>query len=74
MNYFTITTTPEVAEKIKKQCEWDERMGCNRSIVLGDIRSEKGLGSEFSVVQIKARNGKIVPSDIFFLGLFCANR
>lgn len=73
--WFTITTSRDVADKIKKQCEWDERMNANRSFILGDIRHEKGLTSDYSVVQIKARDGfKIEPSDIFFLGLFTASQ
>lgn len=73
-SYFTITTSPETAEKIKKQCEWDARFGDTRSYKLGQIRTEKGLTSDYSVVQIIAKNGKINPSDIFFLGLFTAGQ
>ena len=73
--WFTITTSPDVAEKIKKQCEWGEKMNSNRSFILGKITHEKGLTSDYSVVQIKSRDGvKIEPSDIFFLGLFAAGQ
>jgi hypothetical protein len=72
-SYFTITTNPETAQKIKKQCEWDARFG-NRSYKLGQIRTEKGLVSDYSIVQIIANNEKINPSDIFFLGLFAAGQ
>jgi len=73
--WFTITTDTDTAERIKKQCEFDERMNTGRSYVLGKIIHEKGLTSNYSVVQIKARDGvKIEPSDIFFLGLFTGNR
>ena len=73
--WFTITTSPDVAEKIKKQCEWDEKMSSNRSFILGKITHEKGLTSDYSVVQIKSRDGvEIEPSDIFFLGLFAAGK
>lgn len=72
--YFTITTNPETAEKIRKQCEWDKRFGDTRSYILGQIRTEKGLVSEYSVVQIFAKEKRIDPSDIFFLGLFSAGQ
>lgn len=70
--YFTITTNPETAALIKKECERLERTG-GRSFVLSGIRTEKGSVSDYSVVHIKPRNGKIDPSDIFFLGLFSAH-
>ena len=71
-SYFTITTNPETAEKIKKQCEFDKKFGDTRSFRLGKIDTYKGLTSDYSVVQIVAKQGQIKPSDIFFLGLFAA--
>lgn len=72
--WFTITTNPEVAEKIRKQCEWDKRFGDTRSYRLGEIRTEKGMVSDYSVVQIVAKKETIEPSGIFFLGLFCSDK
>lgn len=77
--HFTITTSKEVAEQIKKQCEWDEKFRSNRSFVLGEIAHHKsaldGSCDGFSVVQIKAKDGlRIEPSDIFWLGHFSANK
>lgn len=72
--YFTITTNKETADKIKRQCEFEEKHGWIRSYKLGDIRHETGLVSEYSIVQIKSRYEKIAPEDVFFLGLFCANQ
>lgn len=70
-DYFTITTNRDTAEKIEKQCIWDEKFKSGRSIVLGKIVHD----DRFSVVQIKAREGaKIKPEDIFWLGLFSATR
>jgi hypothetical protein len=63
--YFTIATNRKVAEEIRKQCEFDERMG-NRSYKLGEINHREG----HSVVQILAKNERIEPSDIFWLGHF----
>ncbi len=68
--YFTITTNKKVADKIKKQCEWDEQYKSERSFVLGKIEHNEG----FSIVQIKAKDGlHIDPSDIFWLGHFSAS-
>lgn len=64
--YFTITTNPETAEKIKKQCEWDDKYGVERSYVLGSITRYKGLESDYSVVQIKAKGGRKINQKIYF--------
>lgn len=74
---FEITTNKETAEKIRKECEWGVKMGCRRSYELGEISHHDSVlgGYGYSIVQIKAIEGKpIKPSDIFFLGLFCADR
>ena len=72
---FEITTNKETAYQIEKQCQLDEKQGFNRSYVLGNITHQNGLVSDFSTVQIKARDGKqIKPSDIFWLGHFSASR
>ena len=63
--YFTITTTKEVAEAIKNQCEFEAKFSSNRSYELGDIIHN----DTYSVVQIKAINGKkIEAEDVFWLG------
>lgn len=67
--YFTITTTKEVAEQIERQCRYEEKILLTRSYVLGTIAHNEG----YSVVQIKARNEKIEPEDIFWLGHFSAH-
>ena len=66
---FIITTNREVAEQIKKQCEWDELFG-KRSYKLGDISHYDG----YSDVQILAKGGTIKASDIFWLGHFSASK
>ena len=71
---FTITTSPQTAEKIKKQCEWDERVESNRSYRLGKITTKKGVMSDYSLVQIIAKNGQIDHVDVFFLGFFAAGK
>ncbi len=63
--YFTITTDRSVADKIKKQCEFDQKFS-QRSFELDEIVHEQN----YSVVQIKAKNKTIDPSDIFWLGYF----
>lgn len=64
MEYFTITTNREVADQIKRQCIFDEKMGFT-SYELGKISHEEN----YSVVQIKAKDGKqIKPEDLFWLG------
>lgn len=69
--YFTITTNKEVAEQIKRQCEWDEKFNSNRSFELGEITHDEG----FSVVQLKTKDGlPINLSDIFWIGHFSASR
>lgn len=68
---FTITTSKKVADAIKKTFEFEEYLRWYRTCQLGEISHHIG----FSVVEIKARNGaKINPEDIFFIGLFSANR
>ena len=67
--YFTITTNKEVAELIKQQCERDEKYNSGRSYELGKITHNEG----YSVVQIKAKDGKAIKhEDIFWLGHFSA--
>lgn len=66
--YFIITTNKEVAEQIRKQCDFDERMG-GRSYKLGEINHQPG----YSDVQIIAKNDKIEPADIFWLGHYSAS-
>ena len=66
---FIITTNREVAEQIRKQCEWDERFA-KRSYKLGKIDHYDG----YSDVQILAKDGKILPSDLFWLGHFSATQ
>lgn len=70
MNYFTITTNKEVADKIVAQCKMDERVSPNRSYKLGQVRTE----TEFSVVQICAKDQLIKPADLFWLGFTAANK
>lgn len=70
MNYFTITTNKATADKIKAQCELEEKHGYGRSYKLGKIVENEG----FSIVQIVAREDKIKPDELFFLGLFCADK
>ncbi len=74
MRYFTITTSVDVAEAVKKTFASEEKMGQKRTCVLGDIRIEKGMVSNYAVIQIKPReqDGFIEPSDIFFIGHFSA--
>ena len=63
--YFTITTNRQVALAIELQCRYDAKMG-HRSYKLGDVSHHEN----FSVVQIKPKNERIEPSDIFWLGHF----
>jgi len=63
--FFTITTNRETADKIKKQCDWDERFQSGRSYEIGEIVHYEG----YSMVQINSKDGKkIGPEDIFWLG------
>jgi hypothetical protein len=66
---FTITTNREVAEQIIKQCNWDERFN-KRSYKLGKVYHCSG----YSDVEILAKDGKILPSDLFWLGHFSASQ
>jgi hypothetical protein len=66
---FIITTNREVAEQIRKQCEWDERFA-KRSYKLGKTDHYDG----YSDVQILAKDGTIKASDIFWLGHFSARK
>ena len=66
--YFIITTNREVAEQIRQQCAFDEKFG-NRGYKLGDIDHHPG----YSNVQIVAKNEKIDPADLFWLGHFSAS-
>lgn len=66
--YFTITTNKETAEKIEAQCACDKSFGDVRSYKLGQVRHEE----HYSVVQIIAKEEKITPEDIFWLGYFSA--
>ena len=68
--YFTITTTKEIADDIKSQCEFEAKFSSNRSYELGDIIHNE----TYSVVQIKAIKGrKIEAEDVFWLGHHSAN-
>lgn len=68
--HFIITTNREVAEKIAKHIEWEEKMfPGKRSYILGKVDHNEG----YSDVQIKAREELIKPSDIFWLGHYSAN-
>jgi hypothetical protein len=66
-NYFIITTNREVATQIEKQCAFDAKME-DRSYKLGQINHHE----RFSDVQILAKNDKILPQDLFWLGHFSA--
>lgn len=61
--YFIITTNREVADAIEKQLAFDSRMG-NRSYKFGGSSHHEG----YSDVKIEAKNERIEPSDIFWLG------
>lgn len=68
--YFTIITNREVAEQIKKQCEWDKKFN-SRSFELGKISHDAG----FSEVQILSKGDyQIKAEDIFWLGYYSASR
>lgn len=74
-DFFTIATSPETAEKIRKQCESNEYFQhCPRSYKLGKIKVQKGLVSDYALVEIIATEKLIKPSDIFFLGFFAADK
>ena len=60
--YFTITTNREVADAIKKQCEFEARNSTNRSYELGYISHN----DNYSVVQIKSINGKKIEAESIF--------
>lgn len=63
-NYFTITTNRDTAEQIIMQCELDIKYGDTRSYSLGEVIHEEN----YSVVQIIAKEDKIKPEDLFWLG------
>lgn len=67
MNYFTITTSRETADKIEKVLQSDILMS-ERTLKLGKISHQGG----WSTVQILANteDGQINSSDIFWLGYY----
>ena len=62
--WFTITTNREVADQITKECELEIKRGNHRSYTLGEVRHE----ANYSVIQIVAKEDKIKPEDLFWLG------
>lgn len=71
MNYFEITTSKEVADKIEKFFNSQVLMR-DRSFKLAGIRHEHG----FSVIRISAleEGALIMPDDLFWLGYYSATR
>ena len=69
MMYLKIITTRETADKIEKQCKFDEKTKSGRSYKLDKINHH----IEYSIVYIKPKAERIKAEDIFWLGFFSAD-
>ena len=72
--HFTITTNKDVALKIEKFFK-SSTLTKDRNLELGSITYEKGLVSDYAIVQIKSKVGEdyIKPEDIFWLGFYSSD-
>ena len=72
--HFTITTNKDVALKIEKFFK-SSTLTKDRNLELGSITYEKGLVSDYAIVQIKSKVGEdyITPEDIFWLGFYSSD-